>query len=271
MKDELGKRMKENYEVRTRTYLPSRTYTIVRLDGKGFSKYTKNMGKPFDKNLSDIMDETTKFLCDQLNCKFGYTQSDEISLLFTDFENENSQQIFNGQVQKIVSIAASMATAKFNQLMMVNSCHLYDDELVIPVLTDSDMKDVKLAFFDARVFIIPDFREVSNYFIWRQQDCTRNSISMAAQSVYSHNELEGKSSSNKQEMLFQKGINWNDYPDKFKRGVVIKKETFEIPVHEKFGGGTTTRKRWTTVKTPIFTQEREFLYEMIPIIGESKD
>jgi tRNA(His) 5'-end guanylyltransferase len=259
MKDELGKRMKENYEIRTRTYLPRRTYTIVRLDGKGFSKYTKKMVKPFDIDFSDIMDETTKFLCDKLNTRFGYTQSDEISLLFTDFENENSQQIFDGQVQKIVSIAASMATAKFNQLMVIKEMGEY--------LDNCSPEQVNLAFFDARVFIIPDVTEVSNYFIWRQQDCTRNSISMAAQHYFSPKELMGVSSNEKQEKLWQEvGINWNNYKEKFKRGSLIIKEGYEHDIPEEFGGGVTTRKRWVTIDTPIFTQDRDVLYKLIPII-----
>ena len=233
-KDELGKRMKENYEVRSRSYLPRRTNTIIRLDGKAFHTYTRGLDKPFDYKLIDDMVEVTKFLCENIQgCKIGYTQSDEISLLLTDYDNIQTSAWFDGNVQKICSISASMATAKFNEL-----------------------RSGKLAFFDSRCFSISDKEEVVNYFVWRQKDATRNSVSMAAQSVYSHRELNKKSSSDKQEMLFQKGINWNDYPVSAKRGsAVIKK------YYEKEGA---QRSKWDYVDIPIITQDRDFILDLFP-------
>ena len=237
-KDPLGTRMKEQYERRAATYLPRRTFTIVRLDGKAFHTYTRGLDKPFDQQLMDDMSATTKYLCEEVEgAVFGYTQSDEISLLLTDFAQPKTEAFFNGAVQKIVSVTASLTTAFFNKL-----------------------RPGKLAFFDSRVFTIPDPVEVANYFIWRQRDATRNSVSMAAQSVYSHKELHGKSTNEMQEMLFQKGINWNDYPVRFRRGTSIERQTVTGPVtyvHKRTGEtiatDTVTRRVWSVEEPGIFT------------------
>ena len=258
----LGDRMKA-YESCYDIRVPARTYVIIRLDGKGFSKYTKMFDKPFDDGLSNVMDMATIELCKYLNPKFAYTQSDEISLMFTDIENIDSELIFDGKVQKLCSISASKVTAAFNKkmLQLLGNFKYSPEELLSKIMT-GDFEEID-AVFDSRVFIIPDFREVSNYFIWRQQDCTRNSVSMAASSDYSHGELEGKSGSDKQEMLFQKGINWNDYKPKYKRGVVIKKHSYEI---ESPNGEPAIRSKWIPVETPMFTENKEFLYNLIPTI-----
>jgi len=202
------------------------------------------------------MDATALYLCENIQgAKFAYTQSDEISVVLCDFDNNETDAWFDYNVQKMTSIAASLATARFNQLRLVrNSSNGYLD-------TDNVMEST-LAFFDARVFQVPNIDEMFNAILWRQQDCTRNSISMAASAVYSHKELEKKSSSMKQEMLFQKGINWNDYLPKYKRGSVIKKET---TVFEKAFNEIVTRSKWVVdVNTPIFTDNREYLYDLIP-------
>lgn len=207
-KTTLGTRMKENYENRTKQFLTRRCPTIIRIDGKAFHTYTKGLKKPFDEGLIEDMQETTKFLCEQIQgAKLGYTQSDEISILLTDYDNLQSQAWFDYNVQKITSITASLATAKFNELRL-NRLHK------------------KLAFFDARVFQVPEKEEVVNYFIWRQQDAERNSISMLAQSLYSHKQLFKKNTSNMQEMCFQKGYNWNDLPYEQKRGSFIVKNLY---------------------------------------------
>ena len=246
------------YDIR----VPARTYVVIRLDGKGFSKYTKMFKKPFDDNLSNVMDAATVELCKYLNPKFAYTQSDEISLVFTDIENIDSELIFDGKVQKLCSISASKVTASFNKKMLqIIALQNTPDELFRMVVGGSLMEIE--AVFDSRVFIIPDFREVSNYFIWRQQDCTRNSISMAASFYYPHKELEGKSSAQKQEMLFQKGVNWNDYKTKYKRGSIIKKHEYQV---DDGFGGYVTRTKWVPVETPIFTEDKQFLYNLIPTI-----
>jgi len=233
-KDSLGDRMKEFYENRTRNFLPRRTYTIIRVDGKAFHSYTRGLIRPFDEKLVNDMDETACYMCKNIQgAKFAFVQSDEISILLTDFEGLTTDAWFDGNIQKMASISASLATAKFNEL-----------------------RPNKIALFDSRVFTIPSDIEVENYFIWRQQDTTRNSISSVAQSMFSHRELENKNTDQMQEMCFQKGVNWNDFSAKLKRGRLIVKQDYE-----KEG---TTRSKWVSVEPPIFTQEREMLKVLIP-------
>ncbi len=306
MIDDLGERMKSQYEIRTRTFLPRRTYTIIRLDGVAFHTYTKGLKRPFDEDLTADMNETAKFLCEKIQgVKFAYVQSDEISILLTDFEKNETDAWFDGEVQKIVSVSAAMATAKFNQLrtrrQIKKSIVEYSErendiesqiKYRLDGLIETDVESLKLAFFDSRVYTIPDPIEVANYFIWRGTDCSRNSISMAAQSLYSHKELMGKNSSDKQEMIFKKGINWNDYPNRFKRGGFIYKMEKEFVRTESLGmtplesisfesdldklraiqkfseqNKIIKRKTWECIDTPIFTKEAKFLYDKIPVIA----
>lgn len=252
--DALGTRMKENYELRTRTLLPRRTWTVIRLDGKAFHTYTRGLERPWDHRLAEDMARTAEFLCEQIQgCRLAYTQSDEITLVLTDFASPQTQAWLDGNVQKIVSISASMATAQFNTLR-------------------PGAAGFPLAFFDSRAFTIPDPVEVRNMLIWRQLDATRNSISMAAQAQFSHKELHGKDGNQMQEMLFaQKGINWNEYPEKFKRGTLVRQVTKRV-------WGTYTDKRtgelrpipdverrfWEIEAAPIFTQDRTILPEVLP-------
>ena len=246
----LGDRIKEFYENRTKTFLQRRMITIIRLDGKSFSKWTKKLEKPFDDGFSDDMDATAVYLCENIQgAKFAYTQSDEITVVLTDFDTLDSQAWFDYNVQKMTSVAASLATAKFNQLRMFR---------------DGYNPEYKLAFFDARVFQVPNLDEMVNTIIWRQQDCTRNSVSMAAHELLGHSATMNKSSAEKQEMLFQeKGVNWNDYAVKYKRGTVIKKTQIFIDGSE----GPVARNKWLPdYNTPIFTQETEYLYKLIPTI-----
>lgn len=281
MKDALGDRMKDFYEDRTRYKLARRTNTIIRIDGKAFHTYTKGLQRPFDQGLMDDMNKTTEYLCQNIQgTKFGYVQSDEISILITDYDDITTHAWFDGNLQKMVSVAASLATAKFNQLRMARFCMnegiegypvAYDGKL----LMDVSIENFKLAMFDARVFQIPYQEEVVNYFIWRQQDATRNSISSVAQSLYSPKELHGKKTDELQEMIFQKGINWNDYTAREKRGGVVRK------IEKKFARRVTkaelsnstviidpkdiyTRNVWCLdSNTPIFTQDREYLNNLI--------
>src|SRR6185369_3160305 len=236
MKDAIGDRMKNYYEDRTRFSLIRRSYTIIRIDVKAFHTYTKGLQRPFDDQLINDMDQTACFLCKNIQgAKFAFVQSDEISILLTDFEELTTDAWFDGNIQKMVSVSASLATARFNEL-----------------------RPSKLAFFDSRVFQIPSKIEVENYFIWRQQDTVRNSIQSTAQSVYSHKELENKTTDQQQEMIFQKGINWNDYEPKYKRGRIILKENYlkEYAI----------RSRWISSEAPTFTKDREFLSTKIPIL-----
>lgn len=260
---DLEKRMK-SYEKCYDFRIPNRANLLIRLDGKNFSKYTSNFNKPFDDNLSMCMDTATIKLCQYLNPKFAYTQSDEISLYFNNIENIESELIFDGKVQKLCSIAASKLTSAFNitMLRLISTFKYLPDELLMKITT-GDLPEIE-AVFDARIFVIPDIREVSNYFIWRQQDCTRNSVSMAASANFPSKFLENKSGSQKQDLLMEKGINWNDYKTKYKRGTIIKK----MPVFvEGLNNEPVMRKKWLPdYNTPIFTQDKEYLYNLLPKI-----
>lgn len=218
-------RMKSNYENRSKTFLTRRTPVIIRLDGKAFHTYTRGLNKPFDEGLIEDMESTTKYLCENIQgVKLGYCQSDEISLLLTDYETLDTQAWFDYNVQKMTSISASMAAAKFNQLRLqrnVGSQFDYGDNRYL----DSDFLNDKLAFFDSRVFNIPK-EEVSNYFLARQKDAVKNSIAMLAQSLYSPKELHKKNQSDMQELCFQKGFNWNDLDYRKKRGCTIVKNLY---------------------------------------------
>jgi tRNA(His) guanylyltransferase len=250
MTDSIGIRMKENYENRFRYSLPRRAYTIIRIDGKAFHTYTRGLERPFDVGLIEDMNITAQYLCKEImGARFAYVQSDEISILVTDFENINSEAWFDNNVQKIVSVSASMATTAFNKARLYRKNN---------PLYNSDIYDMILAEFDSRVFQIPQRVEVENYFIWRQQDTVRNSIASVAQSLYSHKELNGKNSSEQQEMIFKKGINWNDYDPALKRGRIVIKESYLSEGAE--------RTRWVIQSPPTFTEDRSYLSNLIPSI-----
>ncbi len=266
MKDALGDRMKDYYEDRTRIRLPRRTYTIIRIDGKAFHTYTKGLNRPFDDGLIEDMDETTAYLCKNIQgVKFGYVQSDEISLLLTDFDDLSTDAWFDGNLQKMCSVAASLATAKFNQLRITRG--------LLKGMEGMSESLNKLAMFDARVFQISSPIEVENYFIWRQQDATRNSISSVAQSMYSPKELHGVKTDEMQEMVFQKGTNWNDFSPRKKRGGFVtkflmvngkpKQDNQEIFIED------VVRNKWIGIDCPVFTQDREFLRSRIPLQNEN--
>jgi tRNA(His) 5'-end guanylyltransferase len=272
MKDEIGDRIKKFYEDRTRFLLPRRAYTILRIDGKSFHSYCRGLKQPFDDGFIEDMDATACYLCKNIQgSKFAFVQSDEISILMTDFDAIGTDAWFDGNIQKIVSVAAGLATAEFNRLRLLriikNSTSIEADGLVSIRPYEKDILTMKLATFDARVFTIPADYEVENYFIWRQKDATRNSISSVALFLYSHKELEDKNSNQKQEMIFQKGIIWIDYAPMLKRGRFIQKETIELytdVLKPYINKSSYFRSIWKTVECPIFTQNREFLQNKIP-------
>jgi len=202
----LGDRQKayENIET-SRTLIPTLPI-IARIDGKSFHTFTKGLKRPYDEGMSQLMVETTKALVGTTHARIGYTQSDEITLVF-HADSFDSETYFNGRTFKLVSVLASIATATFNSLKSE----------YIPI-----KKDV-LAYFDCRVWNVPNKMEAVNCLIWRERDATKNSISMAAQSVFSHAQLMNKNGSEMQEMLFRQGINWNNYPTFFKRGTYVGK------------------------------------------------
>jgi tRNA(His) 5'-end guanylyltransferase len=212
MNDDLGDRQKEYENIEAdRKFIPTLP-VMARIDGKCFSSFTKGMQRPFDPNMSGLMVETTKKLVEETNARCGYTQSDEISLVWHEHDYK-SQIFFNGRVQKMCSVLASMATLYFN------------NELPNFFYHNCDVLLNKFPMFDCRVWQLPTRTEAVNCFVWREQDATKNSISMAARHYYSHNELMNKNGKEMQEMLFQKGVNWNDYPVFFKRGTYIQKKT----------------------------------------------
>jgi tRNA(His) 5'-end guanylyltransferase len=263
MIDTLGDRMKDFYEDRYRITLPRRTYTIIRIDGKAFHTYTKRLKRPFDEGLIEDMNETTAYLCKNIQgVKLGYVQSDEISLILTDFDELGTHAWFDNNMQKMASVAASMATAKFNQLRMIRACNNSGGDLVFEGLDKDGIENFRLAMFDARVFQIPFIDEVINYLIWRQQDATRNSISSVAQSMYSPKELHGKSTDEMQEMIFQKGVNWNDYSYREKRGGLISK--VKLLMKNVEFDTMYERTKWIQIETPIFTKEKDFIKTFFP-------
>ena len=237
-KSNLGDRMK-GYERVTKNKLVRRTPVILRLDGKAFHTWTKVLPyldpsmetSPFSEMMHDCMSITAFELASNIqNATLTYTQSDEISILLNDWKGLKTEQWFDGNIQKMVSISASMATAYFNERMQAhNEAALEIDKQVLPP-----------AFFDARVFNIPK-EEVANYFVWRQQDATRNSINMLGQNYFSHKELQKKNTDQVQEMLFSKyGVNWNDIPTWQKRGYCAAQNGMDNNI-------------------PIFTQNREYI------------
>ncbi len=279
-KDSLGDRMK-GYENISRIYLTRRTPIIIRIDGKAFHSFTRGFAKPFDDILVKSMQNTAKYLCENImGCKLAYTQSDEISLLLVDYEKLETQAWFDNNLQKMVSVAASMATMAFNKAFVENYYNFegnvaqeYEMEgrtewvdKSEPYFSIYKQAINKGAMFDARAFILPK-EEVNNYFIWRQQDATRNSIQMVAQSNFSHKELQGKSCNILQDMLHeQKGINWNDYPTVYKRGSCIIKIEDGITQYDEVGNicGYTERTKWIVDKEiPIFTQDRDYINKYV--------
>lgn len=271
MNDSLGDRMK-TYEDVTRFYLPRRTHTIIRLDGCHFHTYTKKLKKPFDFDLIEDLDSAVlETLPNIQNAKFAYIQSDEVSILLTDFAEINTESWFSNNIQKMASVSASILTANFNKERVTRQTeYALENNLDF---TENDRWP--LAIFDSRVFTIPQAIEVENYFIWRQQDCSRNSISMVAQSLYSHKELQNKNSKEMQELIFQKGVNWNDYPINLKRGRIIKKVQEKIDTSKLIWEANNKikikepqediyRNRWVVDnEIPIFTQDREYLKNLI--------
>jgi tRNA(His) 5'-end guanylyltransferase len=206
MKDSLGDRMKENYENVFRYSLPRRSYNILRLDMKCGHSFTQGLPRPYCEKFRELLLlSTEKLIKDMQGAEFAFIQSDEISILFHDLTKITSQLWFEGNIQKISSVAASTFTRYFNEYLKQ--------------YIDTN----KYAIFDCRVFTIPMRVEVFNYFVWRQQDATRNSIQMLARSLASHKECHGKNVSELQELCFQRGVNWNDMPVDFKRGTSIYK------------------------------------------------
>lgn len=206
MGDDMGDRMKLYEQAEAGRRLMPLLPAMARIDGRCFSGLTRGLERPYDVRLSRLMVETTRYLVEESNACTGYTQSDEISLawLATDF---NSQIFFDGKIQKMASVLASMATLCFNRLAPEYLPDAYHNR----------------ALFDCRVWNVPSVDEGANVFYWREIDATKNSVAMAARAYYSHREIDGKGRADMQDMLHAKGVNWNDYPAFFKRGTYIQR------------------------------------------------
>jgi tRNA(His) guanylyltransferase len=182
---------------------------LARLDGRAFHTFTRGMQRPFEPGMSRAMIETTRFLVHEMLPLVGYTQSDEITLAWYEPSSSAAEYAFDGRYQKLASVLAGLASAKFCQLL---AQHLPDKLGATPC-------------FDCRVWQVPTLADAADVFVWREDDATKNSISMAASAHYSDSELDGKHSGDKQELLWQKGVNWNDFPAFFKRGTYVQRRT----------------------------------------------
>lgn len=274
--DELGKRMKEYYEGIPSTKLMRRTPVAIRLDGRSFHTFTRGFQKPFDEILIKSMQETMKYLCENIQgCVLGYTQSDEITLILIDYKNLDSSAWFDYKVQKMCSVAASMATMAFNRSFEQN---VFEFDQLLPSEIGMDERDFrnimqsyetsiyKGAMFDARCFNIPK-EEVTNLLYWRQLDAARNSIQMVGQANFSHKELQKKSCNDIQNMLLtEKDINWNNLPVYLKCGSCCIKNHM---VCEPYGNRMLTNEvpdgHWFVDNNiPIFKDEgREYIEKLI--------
>lgn len=229
--------MKE-LEKEYRTYLPKRSYAVIRVDGKGFSKYTKDLEKPFDREFTEDMRKTAKYLAENIDgAVCAYTQSDEISVVFSDLGGENTEWWFGGQIQKIVSISAALATAKFNSVRI----------------------DVgkPLALFDARTHHLNGEEGVLDYLRWRQTDAIKNSVGMLASHHFSHKSLMGVSTEERIGRLsLEKGVNWSALDAKFRQGSLVRKEKRPGSTNYWHNGERKfiefERKVWTVEDAPVF-------------------
>lgn len=298
-RSDLAKRMK-GYEKRNRYYLQRKIPVIVRLDMRAGHSFTKRFERPFDNVFMESMQETAKYLCENIqNCKLSYQQSDEITLLLIDYNKLklNTDCFFDYRIDKLCSIVASMATMAFNKFFIKVTHKHFEEELRTLDNKISDGKFVRLdeisnlenkydkyvnkfytAMFDARCFNIPK-EEVTNFIYWRQLDASRNSIQMVGQANFSHKELQNKSCNQIQDMLMeQKGINWNDFHTYQKRGsccIKIKNKIDEGMINEqqKFGEDKVTKivsirkSHWIIDKEiPIFKGDnREYIDKLINV------
>ena len=276
---DLAKRMKD-YESISKTKLMKRCPVICRIDGKAHHSFTRGFKRPFDEVYMKSMQETAKYLCENLQgVVLSYQQSDEITLVFVDYEKLNTSPYFDYEVQKLCSIIASMATMAFNKFFYEN---VFQYNVMASVDTGNKeypykevyAKAVKNgAMFDARVFNIPK-EEVTNCIYWRQLDASRNSIQMVGQANFSHKELQNKSCNDIQDMLMlQKNINWNDFPTHQKRGTCVVRnkivlESNDITETVMLRDTTKSENEWIIDKEiPIFRNEGREYIERLVMVG----
>lgn len=239
----LGDRMKD-YEHAYRATLPRRSYTVIRVDIRAGHSYLRGAAKPFDATFMEDMDAVAQALCTEIaGAQLAFTQSDEISVVATDFAQANTEPWFGGVIAKQVSVSASLATAVLNG------------------------RRPGRALFDSRVFVLPDATEVANYLIWRQRDAERNSVSMAARSVFSHRELQGLIGPQMREKLLEAGRPWEDLPAGFRAGRLTSRRGGERPVtyttRQGTVNGTAYRSWWETRPADHFTVD-----DLLPLLPE---
>ncbi len=250
----LDKRMKR-YEQASKVFLTIRTPVVLRIDGKAFHSFTKKFNKPFDGILVETMQRTMEALCKDIEgCVFGYTQSDEITLILQDYRTFDTAAWFDYRLDKVCSVGASKATRYFNKFFMelVNEYNNYPNCTLVYKDNCTTMEvylaKVLEAEFDCRAFNVPK-EDVCNNVIWRQQDAEKNSVQMLAQQYYKQSELNGKTGNMLQTKMYEeKGINWNELPIPFKRGTACIRQ----------------EGKWLIDRDmPILTQEREYVESRI--------
>jgi tRNA(His) 5'-end guanylyltransferase len=258
MRDDLGNRMK-GYESASKHALAAKVPVIARIDGKAFHSFTRGLDRPWDLGLQWSMWDAAKYAAERIQgCKIAYVQSDEISLLLTDYENENTQGWFNYKLEKMTSVAASMVTGGF---IAAAANHL-------PERKDEFLDASGLPAFDARFFNLPK-EEVNNYFYWRQSDAIRNSVQMLARSYFSHKDCMGKDNVALKAMLLEeKGISWEEQSHWCKYGACIIKESYEDLVTFIKNGEERTieakRSRWIRdLNVPIFYKNTEYIENLL--------
>lgn len=252
----LDERMK-NYEYITRHYLMCRTPVIVRIDGKAFHTFTKGMKKPFDHIFMESMQDTMKYLCENVQgCVLGYCQSDEISLLLIDYDTLETSAWFDNNLSKIISITSSLASVYFNQQFYINLVD-YRVKNYKSKNRDVEYENILLAnisslpIFDSRAFNLSK-EEVNNYFVWRQQDAIKNAIQMIGRAYFTHKELENKNGKDIIGMLDNIGVNYHSYSISEKRGTCCIK----------------TNKGWELdTEIPIFKDNKDYIEKLV-YIGE---
>jgi len=239
----LGDRMK-TYERAARVVLPPRLPIIVRVDGKAFHTWTRDLDRPFDEGLIDVLDAAALHLCDEIQgAQLAYVQSDEVSVLVHPYKRYSSQAWFDGQLQEIVSVSAAIASATVTRW----SGRVHGEQ--------------REAHFDSRAFVLPE-ADVCNYFIWRQQDATRNSIQMLARSLYSHRECHQKNQRDLLEMIRGAAQSWDDLPTSLRRGRCVVHKTFTRPEGAE-------RHRWAIDnETPVFRDDREYVERRLAVEPE---
>lgn len=228
VKDELGRRMKRDFEDALRLTLPRRSHYVIRIDGRGFHKFTAGLERPYSRKLAAALDEAAICLCgEMIGCRFAYGQSDEYSFLLSD-TRDDAPLWYDGSVQKMVSVSASLFAAAFARAF----------------------RSDRLAAFDSRVLLISRREDVEDYFLWRQLDASANSLNMLASAHFTHDELAGKSTAEKHEMLHGRSLNWAKEPADFKRGRVVRPGAVK--------GG------WEVdPDIPVFNKDRSYLQKLM--------